>query len=94
MKKIQITLLISCFILLFACSHYDSLQKNGRVSDTNRKSHNSGQDCMSCHGKEMSEAAIKAWWNVAGTVYNNAGGLNNNARIELWTLPNAKGIKI
>jgi hypothetical protein len=94
MKKIQITLLVACFIFIFACSHYDSLEKNGKVSDSNKKSHNSGQDCMSCHGKEMSEAANEAWWNVAGTVYNSNGGLNTNARIELWSLPNAKGIKI
>ncbi|MCX6187103.1 MAG: hypothetical protein NTU43_08935 [Bacteroidetes bacterium] len=94
MKKIKISLLLSCFIFVFACSHFDTIEKSGRVSESNRKSHNSGEDCMGCHNKDMTEAFIKAWWNIAGTVYRNSGGLNNTARIELWTEPKAKGLKI
>ncbi len=81
-------------LFIVACSHYDSLQKNGQESSVNKSSHNSGQDCMRCHNDNNHEAAFEAWWNVAGTVYKNSGALNTNARIELWSEPNAKGFRI
>ncbi len=95
MKKIKILLLItSISYLIISCSHYDDLEKNGKVSTANDKSHNSGKDCMSCHANASNKASFYAWWNVAGTVYNGSNVLNPNARIELWTQPNAQGNKI
>lgn len=96
MKKTKnIVLSIGVLSLLFiACSHYDSLQKNGKESSATQSSHNSGQDCMRCHNNNDNEAAFHAWWNVAGTVYHNSGALNKTARIELWSEPNAKGFRI
>lgn len=90
--KFTITLFIFS-ILLVACSHYDSLQKNGKESTASEKSHNSGKDCMSCHNNSSNEASSNAWWNVAGTVYSGSSPMSN-ITMELWTGPNGTGNKI
>ncbi|MES2725780.1 MAG: hypothetical protein V4643_01670 [Bacteroidota bacterium] len=90
-----IKIVLPVLILLFiACSHYDSLQKNGVESSANKSSHNSGQDCMRCHNDDKHEASFYAWWNVAGTIFKGSGALNTEARIELWSEPNGKGFRI
>lgn len=82
------------FAVIASCSHYDEIQKNPKESSANDdESHNSGQDCMSCHNKQGNEAASEGWWNVAGTVYSNNSPANN-VTIELWSEPNGKGFRI
>lgn len=83
-------------LYFFSCSHYNQLEKNGQTSKHGgSKSHNAGQDCMSCHNNPKNEASREAWWNVAGTIYKlNIAQVNPNARIELWSEYGAKGIKI
>jgi len=94
MKKYISILLILSIVGLMACSHYDEIQKNSKESKANEdESHNSGQDCMSCHNKSGNEAASEGWWNVAGTVYND-NKLANNVTVELWSEPNGKGFRI
>jgi hypothetical protein len=81
-------------IVISSCSHYDEIQKNPKESKANDdESHNTGNDCMSCHNKSGSEAASEGYWNVAGTVFFNNNPLNN-ATIELWSEPNGGGYKI
>lgn len=93
-KKFIILLSLVGSLIIIGCSHYDELQKNPKQSSAGEdESHNSGQDCMSCHNKSGSEAADEGWWNVAGTVYNN-NSLANNVTVELWSEPNGGGFKI
>lgn len=96
MKKTKLIVCLSAVFSLFiiACSHYDQLQKNGKESKASGKSHNAGQDCMKCHNDNSNEASSEAWWYVAGTVYTASGSINTNARIEIWSEPEAKGYKI
>jgi cytochrome c553 len=84
-SAVYLLLLIS----IASCSHYDEIMKSGKESTYSSKSHNAGQNCMTCHnsGSDLSEAVREGgWWNVAGTVY---GG--NGKDIELWTGPNRTG---
>jgi cytochrome c553 len=79
---------------LISCSHYDQIQKKGKESSANEKSHNSGKDCMSCHHDNKDEAPETGrWWYVAGSLFNSSGDplKDGSARVELWTLPLAKG---
>lgn len=46
-------------------------------------SHNAGQDCISCH-KAGGAGASKGIFTVAGTVYNNNGGAQNNATVSIY----------
>jgi len=91
-KKSTLIVSLTLFIFLVACSHYDNLEKNGRESSANGKSHNAGQDCMSCHNNASNEASGN-WWNIAGTVYN-YGLISNNTTVELWSDTMGTGYKI
>lgn len=48
------------------------------------KSHNAGQDCLSCH-KSGGTGASKGIFTVAGTVYNNNGGAQTSATVAIYT---------
>jgi hypothetical protein len=93
-KKNTVFLSIIFIIFLAACSHYDDLQKNSKQSSAgDDESHNTGQDCMSCHNKSGHEATFEGWWNVAGSVYN-SGSPANNVTVELWSGKKGTGYKI
>lgn len=82
---------VSFFLFLFiaSCSHYDEIMRNGKESTYSGKSHNAGENCMTCHnsGSDLSEAVREGgWWYVAGTVKGDYG-----KDIELWTGPNRTG---
>ncbi|TAE83300.1 MAG: hypothetical protein EAY81_08550 [Bacteroidetes bacterium] len=91
----QTACLIILSLLVLSCSHYDELKKNGKESEANSsESHNSGQNCMTCHNRgEFDEAVIEGgWWNIAGTAYNtNATTPASEGSIELWTGPGRTG---
>lgn len=96
MKKTKLIVCLSAIFSLFiiGCSHYDELQKNSKESNANDdESHNTGQDCMSCHNNSSNEASSEGWWNVAGSVYT-GNSPANNVTVELWSEPNGAGFKI
>lgn len=96
MKKTKLIVCLSAIFSLFiiGCSHYDELQKNSKESKANDdESHNTGQDCMSCHNNASNEASSEGWWNVAGSVYT-GNSPANNVTVELWSEPNGAGFKI
>jgi hypothetical protein len=87
--------ILSLFTITFqSCSHYDEIQKNALESSVNGDSHNSGQNCMSCHHEKGNEAASK-WWYIAGTAFDaNLNRAGSGGMVELWTEPNRTGVKI
>jgi cytochrome c553 len=91
-KRLIISILgISLFVT--ACSHYDEIQKNAKESMAgDDESHNSGQNCMSCHNKGGNSEAVRegGWWNIAGTAYQ-SGRVAREGSVELWTGPNRTG---
>jgi hypothetical protein len=96
MKLKKTTIFLSLLLATFfvACSHYDELQKNTKQSAAgDDESHNTGQDCMSCHNNSSNEASGEGWWNVAGSVYSNNNPANN-VTVELWSEKLGKGFKI
>ncbi len=95
MYKSLIVILALAFIV-GSCSHYDEIQKNAKESIAGGdESHNSGQNCMSCHNKEGLNKAVQegGWWSIAGTVYK-SGNTSNEGSIELWTGPSRTGLLI
>ncbi len=72
---------------LISCSHYDEIQKSVKESTANERSHNAGDDCMSCHHDNNSDAAgTGKWWYFAGTAYTKDFRIASSAgRLELWT---------
>lgn len=84
-------LVFTSMLFIFACSHYDELERNGTVSTAGENSHNAGEDCMRCHHSSGNEASER-WWNVAGTVYYSSGSIASAAgTVQLWTGPRATG---
>ncbi|OYU94921.1 MAG: hypothetical protein CFE21_14680 [Bacteroidetes bacterium B1(2017)] len=79
--------------VIVSCSHYDQIQADLKESGSGEdESHNSGQNCASCHNVSGSEAAREGgWWTVAGTVYTNSGNLNKGVTVELWEKPGKQG---
>jgi hypothetical protein len=88
------------FLVIFAlvlfisgCSHFDEIQKSAKESMAgDDESHNSGQNCMSCHNQGGINEAVQegGWWNIAGTAYK-LGNTANEGTVELWTGPNRTG---
>lgn len=83
-------------LLIFSCSRYDELMKNGKESKAGAsESHNSGLNCASCHNKQgISEAKLEGgWWNISGTIYSGAGttASASDGTVELWSGPNRTG---
>lgn len=94
--KISSRVIIALLVLLItqmSCSHYDELQKDVQESSAgDDESHNSGQNCGSCHNKNGHEATQEGrWWTVSGTVFNASGRPLNGATIELFEKPNRQG---
>jgi cytochrome c553 len=90
-KSFLVIFVLALFIS--SCSHYDEIQKNAKESAAgDDESHNSGQNCMSCHNKGGYNEAVQegGWWNIAGTAYQ-SGNTANEGSIELWTGPNRTG---
>jgi len=95
MKKIPLKIIVTLVLLvaLEACSHYEQIQKDLVESTAgDDESHNSGENCGSCHNQNGNEAVREAgWWTVSGTVYNDNNKVEKNAVIELWEKPNKGG---
>lgn len=92
MYKSLIAILVLAFIV-GSCSHYDDIQKNAKESMAgDDESHNSGQNCMSCHNQGGNSEAVRegGWWNIAGTAYQ-SGRVARDGSVELWTGPNRTG---
>jgi cytochrome c553 len=92
-KRIVVAIFLISFVFAIAsCSQYDKIQNNPEESMLDSdKSHNNGQNCMSCHNQNGNEAVREAgWWYIAGSIRDgNSGGY-----VELWTGPNATGNRI
>jgi len=82
---IQIPIILAVLSLLFSCEK----NKTAISSFNSSKSHNMGQDCMSCHKKGGSG---EGRFSSAGTVYNNMQTTPiGNRKIKLYTGPNSTG---
>ena len=92
-KSINILYFFIVALSIVSCSHYDQIKADLKESSKgDDESHNTGQNCMSCHNVNGSEAAREGgWWTVAGSVYASVGKPQKNATIELWELPNKQG---
>lgn len=93
MKK-YVWFLFPSLVLIVQCSHYDELQRNGNESTAgSTESHHFGEDCMTCHHDNGSEAVREGgWWNIAGSVYlPDQSGPMSDAKIELWSQPDREG---
>lgn len=81
--------LILCMAFIISCEKEEgeNEKKISRYNET--ESHNMGQNCMECH---KSGGSGEGWFNLAGTVYDEA--LANpypNATLKLYTQPNGGG---
>ena len=89
-----------CGILLFflaACSHREKPQDLKESSSNSSKSHNFGQNCLSCHQDAGSEAADEGRWTVAGSVSldgSDSQPASGGGLIELWTNSDREGTMI
>ncbi len=96
MKNIIFSLFLISLITLVitSCNHYDSIQSSGKESKANGRSHNAGQNCISCHNDNSNEASSSGrWWYFAGTAYNKSGTIaSNGGKVELWSNISAKAI--
>ena len=93
MVKIKWLLVIPVLLVFVAtgCNHYDELNKSKSDSSPNEESHNSGEDCNSCHHDNNNEASQK-WWYAAGTVYEVNGVKEaSSGEVQLWSGPGATG---
>ena len=95
-KRMNKSLLVFSLIVIgiSSCSHYDDIQKNAKESIAGEdESHNSGQNCMSCHNASGSNEAVQegGWWNIAGTAFKSSGSYAKEGSVELWTGPNRTG---
>ncbi len=94
MKKIQWFLALALMVYVFASCTRDEEEENGgcgvsNVSAANTsRSHNQGQNCLSCH---RSEGSGKGCFTAAGTVYKTDGSIQPNTIIRLYTQPNGQG---
>lgn len=87
-------LLAIAFIVVSGCNHYDELKSSGSDSSPSEKSHEAGNDCMSCHHNNNNGASSR-WWYVAGTAYQaNAVKEATEGEVQLWTGQAATGTKI
>lgn len=96
MMRRRSVLVLGIIVIVFTwqCSHYDQLQNRGKESAAGSdESHNFGQDCMTCHNDNGTEAVWEGgWWNIAGSLYDSDGeGPFTDAVIELWSEPERQG---
>ncbi len=94
--KISLNRILFFFVfslVLVSCSHYDQIKADlVESSKGDDESHNTGQNCMTCHNVSGSEAVREGgWWTVAGSVYSSGSSPQKNATIELWEKPNKQG---
>ncbi|MFN8310894.1 MAG: hypothetical protein U0T73_13110 [Chitinophagales bacterium] len=90
-RVFALTVLVAAMLMMVI----QSCEKHGDCSVSNvgghgkSESHNMGQNCMSCH---KSGGQGKGCFQLAGTIYNNAGsGTYANATVKLYTQPNGAG---
>lgn len=94
-SQINALLFLISVSILTSCNHYDSIQKSGRESGTGEKSHNAGQDCMSCHHSINNEASGEGnWWYIAGTAYNKNGTIATSGKVEFWSTSDISTAKL
>jgi hypothetical protein len=77
-------------LMLTSCEKEGEGENETVISyNRNTESHNEGQNCMSCH-RQGGEG--EGWFNVAGTIYTEAGNTTNpNGLVELYTGPGGTG---
>jgi hypothetical protein len=76
------------FVLFTSCKK-DSNDESATSSHNGNDSHNAGIACMNCH---VSGGSGEGTFNVAGTVYNQAGtGINPNGTIYIYSGANGTG---
>ncbi len=59
-----------------------------KISSVSENSHNSGQNCMSCH---YSEGKGEGCFNAAGSLFSSGGSNLSSGKIILYTAPNGGG---
>jgi hypothetical protein len=94
MSKLKIAI-ISAFFLFSIALTQQACNKSNNCDDSKTSaaggddSHNNGQNCMTCHA---SGGKGEGCFNVAGSVYDNAGTAPVNAgTVKLYTGPNGTG---
>lgn len=76
---------------IYGCSHLDEINNDPKQSEANSdESHETGEDCMSCHHKASNEAS-EYWWTVAGTVFEDDDKPARVGEVQLWSEKNGKG---
>ncbi len=84
-----IFLLVLLTTIVFTSCKKDDDDESATSSHGGNDSHNAGKACMSCHD---SGGSGEGTFNVAGTVYNQAGtSINPNGTIYLYSGPNGTG---
>jgi hypothetical protein len=93
MKKHFWLALFVASITWISCSHYEQLQQNPEESKFGEdESHNTSENCGSCHNVNGNEAVIEAgWWTLSGSVLNSQSRAPQKAVVELWEKPNKQG---
>jgi hypothetical protein len=95
-NKLEIRFFLYFISLLIAvCLCFYSCRTDNKsivaISTANTQSHNVGQDCMSCHGKN-GEAKSNGWFVVAGTVFQaDKQTPNPNAIVTLYSQAHGVG---
>jgi len=74
-------------IVYVSCNHAKELTVNNSTFNSSR-SHNMGQNCMSCHKKG---GQGEGWYTAAGTAYHTNNSTAQNVLVKLYTLPNGAG---
>lgn len=90
MRFSKITLIIAiftAFTVFIACNHAKEGETNNSAANSTR-SHNVGQNCMSCH-KKGGEG--EGWFSVAGSVFHSNLSPAQNVVVKLYTQPNGQG---
>ncbi|MBI9035556.1 MAG: hypothetical protein JEZ03_13905 [Bacteroidales bacterium] len=90
MKTRKIIGLIAICTLFMVSQSCEKEGNEEKISSSNSdESHNGGQNCMNCH---VSGGDGEGWFQVAGTVYNEAlSSVYPNATLKLYSGPNGTG---
>jgi len=88
-KIIQIIIVfVLPFIVFYSCNHADQLTQNNSKHG-GQKSHNIGEDCMSCH-KQGGDG--NGWFYIAGTAYTNSGvNTAEDVTVLMYSEPDGQG---
>jgi len=80
--------MVSVLVIVYvSCNHSKELTVNNSLYNSS-KSHNMGQNCMSCHKKG---GQGEGWFSVAGTAYHTDNSTAQNVTVKLYSQPDGAG---